>query len=79
MAKKMNGKGSKVLVNFPTDSIGVMDEMRKLQGKEAVISEVHMTPKYGTMYALEGCKSKAGLPYWFLPEWLTPVGEGAEV
>lgn len=67
------------MVIFSDSSVGVTAEMRKYQCTDQVVESIHSAPGYGTMYTLEGCVSSMGLPFWFLPEWLVPLGEGAEI
>jgi len=56
-----------------------VEDMKPLHNTVQTIESTHNAPGYGIMYTIAGCKSRHGLPYWFVPEWLTPVGEGAEI
>lgn len=72
-------QGDKVLVFYTEKSIGIMDDMKPLHNTVQTIESTHNAPGYGVMYTIKGCESRHGLPYWFVPEWLTPIGEGAEI
>lgn len=73
--------GDRVLVSFASNSIGVVDNMRAYGNTEQTISGVHYVKgeksQLGVMFTLEGCETH-GLPFWFLPEWLTPLVERAK-
>lgn len=71
----MLSKGDRVLVALPKtrNVVGIVHDMWEWDGKEAIVSEVHIAYKQTssyTMVALEGCVSDYGMPYWFAPEWL---------
>lgn len=68
-------KGQRVRVIFPPKEQAA-DPVRKWNDKVMVIAEAihHRATSKGTSfpYTLEGCKSKFGIPYEFLEEWLIP-------
>ena len=70
------------MVTFAPNEMGVTDDMWNYNHTEQTIKEKHVAHKsrsvLGIMYSLEGVESHHRLPFWFIEEWLTPIGEGVE-
>ena len=62
-------KGQMVRVMVPEDSTGA-DMVNVFNGDRYEVAEVDVI-KGQAMYALKGCVSEAGMPYWFCEEWLS--------
>lgn len=76
-------KGQRVKVMLPAGESTGAYTVRQFQGKVTTIEEVHVCRKgkstLGTSYALAGCKTDWGLPYWFIEEWLVLADEEVAV
>ena len=67
------GVGDKVTIVIPPlDRCGSFELRKKFNGKSFYIENVKML-RGGNLYRLHGVKSKFGIPYTFLRDWLQPV------
>lgn len=68
--------GDLVIVSYPENE-RTNSPAHKYEGEQMVIKDVKFYPGYTgyqrKMFTLYGADSKAGLPYWFLPDELIPV------
>lgn len=69
--------GDEVVLVLPLIHEGVRGDMKKYDREVVTISKVKTIygNKGGSYYELFGVKSRKGIPYAFLPEWLVPIGE----
>ena len=66
--------GDKVALVIPYSDRAGSIEIREFNRHQFTISKVKRT-KLGYIYELEGVKSKMGIPFSFMAEWLLPVEE----
>lgn len=67
-------KGEVVQINLPGNTDAVVREMLYFDGKITTIEEVVRKSNVPLdQYILKGCKSKRGMPFFFLEEWLERV------
>lgn len=71
--------GDEVVLVLPLIHEGVRGDMKKFDRQVVTISKAKtiygLNNKGGSYYELFGVKSRKGIPYAFLPEWLVPIGE----
>lgn len=71
--------GDEVVLVLPLIHEGVRGDMKKYDRQVVTISKAKTIYSQGNQccsyYELFGVKSRLGVPYAFLPEWLVPIGE----
>lgn len=65
-------EGSKVKVSIPDKALLTegADVVKKYQGRTFIVTRCRKYKTSGYMYTLAGAKSKFGIDYWFVDEWL---------
>lgn len=68
--------GDAVMLLFGPEimSLGVTPELRQMEERIFYVSKVRTISTHA-VYELEGCKSKAGVPFTITADWLMPYNE----
>lgn len=71
---RLYNPGDAVMLLFGPDALGVTPELRQMEERIFYVSKVR-TVNTHAIYELEGCKSKAGVPFTIMADWLMPYNE----
>jgi len=76
--RRLYNVGDAVMLLFgpPQMSVGVTPELRRLEERVFYVSKVRTKHNY-TLYELEGCISKKGVPFTITADWMAPYHEVA--
>ena len=66
--------GERVKLNIPFTDRSGSRELTEFNGRTFEVSAVRSV-KLGYIYELKGVKSKMGVPFSFVSDWLVPMGE----
>lgn len=71
---RLYNPGDAVMLLFGPDTLGATPELRQMEERIFYISKVRTISTHA-VYELEGCKSKAGVPFTIMADWLMPYNE----
>ena len=74
--RRLYNVGDAVMLLFgpPTSRVGVTPELAKMEERVFYVSRIRTLHNH-TLYELEGCVSKMGVPFTVTADWLAPYHE----